>query len=61
MTAGANRLIAYHRDQDDKVVAAFGASAPASRFPRARVRALAQHVRKAADRITAALPVDYQE
>jgi DNA-binding IclR family transcriptional regulator len=38
------------RDQDDEVVAAIGVSAPASRLPKARVRALAQHVRNAARR-----------
>jgi IclR family transcriptional regulator, acetate operon repressor len=46
------------RDQDDRVIAAIGVSAPASRFPKARVRAFAQHVREAAAQIKAALQVE---
>jgi DNA-binding IclR family transcriptional regulator len=46
------------RDQDHKVIAAIGVSAPASRFPKARQRTVARHVRDAAAAITAALHVD---
>jgi len=46
------------RDQDHKVIAAIGVSAPASRFPRARQRAVARHVRDAAATITAVLHVE---
>ena len=46
------------RDQDHKVIAAIGVSAPASRFPKARQRAFARHVREAAATITAVLHVE---
>jgi IclR family acetate operon transcriptional repressor len=45
------------RDQDGRVIAAIGVSAPASRLPRPRQRAFASHVRGAAAAITAALQV----
>lgn len=43
------------RDQEDKVIAAIGISAPASRFPKAHVTAFARHVRDAAADISRAL------
>ena len=46
------------RDQDQRVIAAIGVSAPASRFPKARQRAFARHVRDAAATISTALHVD---
>lgn len=46
------------RDRDDRVIAAIGVSAPASRLPKARQRAFARHVRHAAATITAALRVE---
>ena len=48
-------LAAPIRDQDGKTIAAIGISAPASRFPKARVRGFADHVRHAATQINAAL------
>jgi DNA-binding IclR family transcriptional regulator len=48
-------LAAPIRDQDGKTIAAIGISAPASRFPKARVKTFAEHVRDAAARINAAL------
>jgi DNA-binding IclR family transcriptional regulator len=46
------------RDQDGKTVAAIGVSAPASRFPKSRVKSFAQHVRQAAGEIHLALAAE---
>jgi DNA-binding IclR family transcriptional regulator len=46
------------RDQDGKTVAAIGISAPASRFPKSRVKMFAQHVRQAAGEIHLALAAE---
>jgi IclR family transcriptional regulator, acetate operon repressor len=48
-------LAAPIRDQDGKTIAAIGISAPASRFPKSRIRTLADHVCRAAVDINAAL------
>lgn len=51
-------LAAPIRDLDGKTIAAIGISAPASRFPKARVRTFAEHVRHAATQINAALQAE---
>jgi DNA-binding IclR family transcriptional regulator len=48
-------LAAPIRDQDGMTIAAIGISAPASRFPKARMRSLAEHVCQAALDINAEL------
>jgi IclR family acetate operon transcriptional repressor len=48
-------LAAPIRDQDGKTIAAIGISAPASRFPKTRMRSVAEHVCHAAAQINEAL------